>query len=193
MSEQPRPPLVQFETRAIIDHQAKEEAGRMVYKNVVYAMVTTEGGKNVFEDEVENWLNRQRENADKGRIPYSHLEYFEKAYDRFLKGQEMVLNGTDLKMWPVIDPARLKICQQAGVYTVEGLSEANEDTLKRIGMGARDLKQMAKDWLSQGDKGKVNSELASLRSQLDSAMDIISQLKEENEKIAAAEKKKKGS
>lgn len=191
MADEPRPPFVQFETRAVEDPEAKREQGRMAYKNVIFVLVTTEGGKNVFEDEYSNWIQRQRENADKGRIPYSHLEYFEKAFERFEKGQEMILNGTDLKMWPIIDPARLKICQQAGVYTVEGLAEANEDTLRRIGMGGRDLKQMATDWLASGDKGKVSFELADLRSQLESAMDIIAQLKAENEKVSA-EKKKKG-
>lgn len=186
----PRPPLVQFEVRAVVDHAKKQETGHMAYKNVTFVMVTTEGGKNVFEDEVGNWLTRQRENADKGRIPYKHLEFFEECYSRFQKGQEMLIDGVDLKMWPIIDPARLKICQQAGVYTVEGLAEANEDVLRRIGMGARELKQMAKDWLSQGDKGKVNDELADLRSKLEAAMDIIEQQKGEIDKIK--EEKKRG-
>lgn len=189
MSEQPRPPLVNFENRAAVDHEKKAQTGKMEYKNQTFVMVTTEGGKNVFEDEVSNWLDRQRENADKGRIPYKHLEFFEECYARFQKGQEMLIDGTDLKMWPVIDPARLKICQQAGVYSVEGLAEANEDVLRRMGMGARELKQMATDWLSQGEKGKVNHELADLRSKLEAAMDMIAQQKEALEQ-ANAEKKR---
>lgn len=179
MSEQPRPPLVQFETRAIVDHQKKAETGRMAYKNVDFVMVTTEGGKNVFEDEVGNWLKRQRDNAESGRIPYKHLDFFEESYARFQKGQEMLIDGTDLKMWPIIDPARLKICQQAGLFTVEGLAEANEDALRRIGMGARELKQMAVDWLSQGEKGKINNELADLRAKLEAVLDKNAELEAE--------------
>jgi hypothetical protein len=193
MSEQPAvKPLLSFENRAIEDREETAKNGRICYKNVPFVMVTTQGGKNVFEDEAENWLKRQRDNLKKGKIPIDHLEYFEKSFERFLKGQEIALDGTDLKMWTLIDPARLRVCQSAGIYTVEGLAAANDEALRRLGMGAFDLKQMAVDWLKSADSGKISTELAGLREKLDAALDIIEQQKEELDKIRSEAKSKKG-
>lgn len=183
MSE--RPPLVNFETRAIPDRSKIDETGRIAYRNVDFVMVTTEGGKNVFEDEAENWLNRQREMVENGRVDPRHLDYFERNFEQFKKGQEMILEGTDLKMWPLILPAQIKMCQSANLFTVEALANATEEGLSRVGMGARELKAMAKNWLDSGEQGKASNKLTELQDRLEAALDLIQQQKAEIDRLKA--------
>lgn len=181
MSE--RPPLVNFETRAIPCRSRIDETGRISYRNVDFVMVTTEGGKNVFEDEAVNWLNRQREMVANGRVDPRHLDYFERNFEQFKKGQEMTLDGTDIKMWPLISPAQIKMCQSANLFTVEALANATEEGLYRVGMGARELKAMAKNWLDSGEQGKVSTKLTELQDRLDAALDLIQQQKAEIDRL----------
>ena len=81
----------------------------------------------------------------------------------------------------------------AHVRTVEDLSAANEETIARIGMGGRALKDKAVSWLSAASgNGKVTEELAALRVKNEAAearnIALEKQVKELVAKVAALAK-----
>jgi len=85
---------------------------------------------------------------------------------------------------------------QAGIRTVEDLASLNDEGLRRIGMGAVELKQKAKTWIDVSqDKGKVTQEMASVSRQNDQLQKTVDTLMAKVEKLQEemkAAKKPKG-
>lgn len=142
-----RPPYVSFEVQAVEDRQASIEAGHYVAKDVVYAIVTPAGSKDRIPRVASEWLAMLAEQVQQQRFPGEWLNAFREAYKAFCEGREAPLNGTALRDWPVISPAQLQQLLNFSVRTVEDLAVANEETLSRLGMGGRALKQKAIEWL----------------------------------------------
>lgn len=193
MSEEPKPPYVQFEVRAVEDRNASEEAGHYVSKDVIFAIVTPAGTKDRLEKVAEDWLAGLEEGVKQERIPASWLRAYRHAYEEFQKsGDATALDGTPIRTWPVATPSQVKLLLDLNIYTVEQLAELTEEGVNALGMGARALKAKAIAWLeSAGDQGKLASELASLRMQVESLTardkareEELQLLKAENEKLS---------
>ena len=160
-----RPPYVTFEFRAEEDRAASIEAGHYVSKDVPFVLVTPMGSKDRHESPADEWFARREQDAAEGRFPREWLSAFKGAFAEWKAGREIPLNGTSVANWPVASPAQVKMLLDLKVRTVEDLAEANEETLSRLGMGGRTLKQKAQDWLaSANDMGKVSEQLAGLRA-----------------------------
>lgn len=159
-----KPPYVRFETRPIEDRSQSIEAGHVVFKDVVYALITPAGSRDCVEKVAEEWLLGLQPLVEEGRFPLEWLQYYEKAYDAFKRGQEIPLAGTSVKLWPVATPAQVATLLAANLRTVEELAEANEASLRRLGMGARDLQERARVWLrSAAVSGVPTQEMEVLR------------------------------
>jgi len=99
------------------------------------------------------------------RIPREWLEEYKKAYEYWQKGQEMPLNGFPIKGWGIISPAQQETLIKMHVLTVEQLSVINDEGLRRIGMGALDLKNKAEAWLKTLKKaGASTLEISELKA-----------------------------
>jgi hypothetical protein len=78
----------------------------------------------------------------------------------------MPLDGEAIKGWGVISPAQQANLIAINIRTVEDLAAVNDEGLKRIGMGAGELRDKAKAWLSQlADKGPLTQENALLKGE----------------------------
>lgn len=164
MAEEARPPYVRFEVRAIEDREASIEAGHYVGKDVIFAIVTPTGSKDQVEREATEWLKNVEEGVKQDRIPSFWLGAYTTALENFRNAQETPEFGTAVKDWPSLSPSQVKLLIDISVRTVEELAAANEETLNRIGMGGRALKQKAQAWLdSSAGQGKLSEELAQLR------------------------------
>ena len=160
-----RPPYVTFEYRAEEDRAASIETGHYVSKDVPFVLVTPMGSKDRHESPADEWFARREQDAAEGRFPREWLSAFKGAFAEWKAGREVPLNGTSVANWPVASPSQVKMLLDLKVRTVEDLAEANEETLNRLGMGGRTLKQKAQDWLaSANDMGKVSEQLAGLRA-----------------------------
>lgn len=164
MSEEARPPYVRFEVRAVEDREASIEAGHFVGKDVTFAIVTPTGSKDQVEREAAEWLKNIEAGVQQERIPGFWLTAYTKALEDFNNAQETPEFGTAVKDWPGASPSQVKLLIDINVRTVEELAAANEETINRIGMGGRALKQKAQAWLdSSSGQGKLSEELAQLR------------------------------
>jgi len=163
MSDEPKPPYVQFETRVEEDREASIAAGHYVGKDVVFAIVTPAGTRDRIEREAEAWLDNVKEGVKQERIPTQWYDIYKRALKDFRESRETPEFGTPIVDWPGASPAQIKLLLDINVRTIEHLAEANEETVQRIGMGARALVEKAKSWLKASEgKGKVAAEIEAL-------------------------------
>ena len=97
------------------------------------------------------------------------------------------VNGFPIREWPGVNRAMAENMIAVGIMAVEDLASANEETLQRIGMGARGLQQKARAWLETKSGGVNPEEVAALRSQLE---DREARIKSLEDRFAALEAKK---
>lgn len=161
-----RPPFVRFETRSIEDRQASVDKGCYTGKDIDFAIITSPGSRDCVERIVDDWLVQVDGQAHEGRMPIEWARGFREHYVAWKAGKEAPLNGRSVADWPSIGPSTVKQLQDLKIRTVEDLAVANEEVIRRLGMGARELKQKAADWLkSTQDSGKLTEELTTLRAE----------------------------
>lgn len=165
MADEARPPFVRFEVRAIEDREATVEQGHYVAKDVVFALVTPVGSKDTVEKVADDWLANIQEGVKQERIPDFWYTAYKRALDEFRQGREVPVDGTPITDCAIFSPAQTRLLQDINVLTVENMAEANEETVQRIGMGGRALKQRAQAWLDSSDKGKSAGQLDKLRQE----------------------------
>lgn len=158
-----RPPYVIFETRAVEDRDASLASGVYTAKDVDFAVVTPAGSKDKIERVVTEWFEQLQQQVRENRFPDEWYRAFKSAYSAWKEDREIPENGYPIKNWPVASPAQVKSLLDLRVRTVEDLAAANEETILRLGMGGRALKQRAVDWLQSADAGKVSGEMQELR------------------------------
>lgn len=188
-----RPPYVTFETKGLEDRAASIEKGHYCTVDIDYAIITPQGSKDRIEREVKDWFANLSQQSLEGRFPREWLTHFQASYKAWKDGQELPLSGTPILTWPVVSPAQVKSLLEAQIRTVEDLAGANEESLSRIGMGGRSLKDKAVSWMTQASSGgKVTEELSSMRqanADLKARNDTLEkQLRELAAKVAALTK-----
>jgi len=178
-----QPAYIRFEKRPIEDRQASEREGFYRAKDVDFVLVTPPYSRDVFEQEAHAWLAQMRVEAERGRLPREWFERYEKQYELWKRGEEMPLDGTAIKGWPVISPAQQETLIRLNIRTVEALAGMNDEGIRRVGIGAIDLRNKANAWLSQArDKGPLTIENANLKAE-NAALKV--QLEDSNKKLAA--------
>lgn len=154
-------PFVRFERKPIEDKAESERQGRYVAKDVDFALITAPYSKDVFKQKAKDWFATIKNDVQNGRFPQEWYEKFEKQYQAFQNGQELPPDGTPIRGWGVISPAQQEELIRMNILTVEVLSNINDEGIKRIGMGAVELKTKANAWLSQlNDKGPLTLKVA---------------------------------
>lgn len=159
-----RPSYVRFEKRAVEDRALSITNGQYTTVDVDFAIITPHGTSDEIPRVVKDWFSYLTEQVRGNRVPAKFFEYYQECYARWLKGEEAPLTGTPLKEWPPLSPAERENLMRIRIYTVEDLANANEDSIRQIGMGARALQQKAENWLrSATDQGKMAEEMSSLQ------------------------------
>lgn len=142
-----RPAYVRFEKRPIEDRDASIKSGHWVGRDVTYALVTPPGTKDVVVVEAEEWIKRLKREEAEGRIPPQFVDAYERAFEKYKKGEEVPLEGTPIKGWPPLSPAQQQNCIAMNILTVEDLANLNSEGMSRFGMGVVELKRKAANWL----------------------------------------------
>jgi len=178
-------PFIRFERVAVENKTKSLEAGHFVAVDVDYVNVTPPYSKDIFKQKVNIWLNQVEQDAINGRIPQEWVNDYKKAYEAFKNGQELPLNGFPIKGWGIISPAQQETLIRMHVLTVEQLAEINDEGIRRVGMGAIDLKNKAQSWLKTLKKsGGAALELAELRRENEDLKMNFSALSEKFEALS---------
>lgn len=158
-----RPPYVRFESKTMEDKAASLAAGRYVGKDVHYVIVTPTYSKDEMPYKVDRWFESVEKNVRDGRMDARWLEGWKDAYNRWKNGQEIPLSGTPIRGWGLISPATQETLVRMNCLTVEDLAAINDEGMRRVGMGALDLKNKAKNWLqAMKDHGPIATQITAL-------------------------------
>lgn len=180
-----RPSYVKFERRAVEDRTRSIAEGAFKTKDVDFAIITPVGSKDRIERIATEWLVQVAQQVREERVPLAWLTAWEGAYAAWKKGEEIPLNGTPIKGWQVLGPAHQTNIIAANILTVEDLAQANDEAIRRIGMGAIELRDKAIAWLKgAAGPGKFAQELSALQAKQRA-------LEQANEQLLAANKEMK--
>lgn len=163
-----RPPLISFEMRAIEDRGKTIDTGRYSVREVPFILVTPPGSRDQFEGPVDEWVERRRADVAQKRFREEWLTQVEQGFKRWLDGEkEMPVNGFPIERWPAISQAQVKVLRHANIRSVEDLAAASDAALNLIGMGARAMQTLAKEWLASAQNvGVPAAEVAELKAKV---------------------------
>ena len=86
----------------------------------------------------------------------------------------------------MLTPAQVEALVRINILTVEDLAGVNDEGMKRIGMGAVEMKNKARAWLMQvNDKGPLTQENAALKRENDSLRGQVTELTRQNAELRA--------
>lgn len=158
-----KPPYVVFEVRAVEDRDETIKQGHYVGKDVDYAIITPQGSKDRIERVVSEWFQNLEQMVAEERFPREWLTAYRNMFRDWKAGLEVPVNGTPIVNWPALSPSQCKTFLSLNIRTVEEVATMNEEAIRRVGMGARALKDRANAWLSAaGDTGKTAEKVAAL-------------------------------
>jgi hypothetical protein len=175
-----RPPFVEFKQIAKHDPKRSEELGYRVTKNVDMAFIMQPGSRDQVEIEAQAWLDslkRKLLDAAPDAYPPQWVEGFQQKYNYWKQGQEAPVDGTSVREWPVLSPAEVENLIAVRVLTVEDVAAMTEEAMGRVGMGARNLREKAREWIKGKDiAGSALKENEELKQQIAAMQDQLNQL-----------------
>lgn len=192
-AKEDRPAYVRFELRPVEDRAATlaSENGVPVMRDIEMALVTPPYSKDCVELIAPEWLKQMDVEVSAGRLPAAWRDMYRQQYEAWKKGEEMPVNGTPVKRWPILTPAQVINLTNLGFFTVEDVAGMNDEGMRRYGMGALDLKNKAVAWLkSAKDSGAVTQENAALKAQVAALEEQNELLREQNKALTEAAEKR---
>lgn len=162
-----------FYLKAVQHKASSRREGRPIHVNREYVKILIPGQRDTVDRPVQE--------ADKSRWPA--------AWERFVKNQEQH-DGTPLEQWRYLNPAQVANLKSSNVFTIEELAAVSDGNLQNLGMGARDLRDRARQHLKPQDEveTELRAENADLRNQVKSLHAQLEAMKNTPE----PEKKRRG-
>lgn len=164
---------VSFFTDAVHNVRKSAEQDRPVYDDVEFIRITIAGDtKNIIvarADDPSGVVDERNR-----RLPYK--EAHKAAYDAFKASEAYKGNGTPLLQLATLSPARREEFLRGEVYTIEQLAGLEGDRLARFGMGARNSKELAQQWLDKHARAADISQLAAENDELRRRLATLEQL-----------------
>lgn len=180
----PRPPIVHFEERSVEDRTATLAAGSIQMKAIDYVILSQPGSKDSVEKEAVPWLEDLHKNKAFDPLWVARVK---EHYKLWKAGHEITPDGTHIRMWAAVDKGQADTLIGARILTVEDLANANEESLRRVGIGARALQMKARAWLEAAAKtGKTAEEITMLRAKTETQEKEIAELREKVRLLARA-------
>jgi hypothetical protein len=170
-------PHIRFETRSQEDRAASVEQGRKIYKDVDWVIVTPQGARDFIENVASEWLKNIRSRSESGAYDPEWVSTFEKMYAMYKDGKEIPTEGTPLRMLShLFTPAEIANCAALNVTTLEALAAINEETIGRLGMGAREWKSRAVEALKLSGQTDGAVRMSALETENNSLKDRLKDL-----------------
>ena len=141
---------VKFYKRAVKNNFKSKQEGKNVFDNIDYISIIIPGDNT-------SKVDRAVRDEDKER--------FSIIWERYLKREDDLNNGTPIELLPTLSPAQVENLKVYKVYTVEQLAGLQESAITKI-TGARPLVQDAQKFL-EGDSyaKRLEKEVNELKKQ----------------------------
>jgi len=142
--------------------------GRPIYEDIEVVEIRKPGSRDYSvhpATEVSHW---QDDPNTGGQTQITYAERFAKQYRQFKQQATQTKVGTPLAQVPFLTEARRAELRALNVYTVEQLVAVDGQELKNLGVGGRDLKNKAIEYVEESKQAapsmQMLSELEALRA-----------------------------
>ena len=138
--------------------------GEPVYLETDYCRIRVAGNRG------EDQISRVQVTMPNGEVRISdeyNINRFPRAWDAFMRGEDLRPDGTLLEDCPAIPRERIAGLKKASVRTIEDLIGLPDRSLQRIGPDGRALQRAAQEFIKEHDAGEqALEELKALRAEL---------------------------
>lgn len=168
--------VVEFFNHPVLQTFLSETEGRLIYKDVAYISIDFPGDKT-------KRVCRAVKMEGTSIVP-SDPQRFPKQWEAFKNQDEQVMEGTPVTEWPPLSKSQALELKAMKIYTVELLASLPDSALTFL--GARQLRDKAKNWLEAAKTGSISSqvmaELETLKADNEILRQQMSQLNAREEK-----------
>lgn len=158
--------LVHFYKEAIKNEFKSAQEGRPIFDEITMVKIITPGSRDVM-------VNVASER---------YQERFPRQWERFLKGQEQVVDGTPIAQVPFLTVGQVAELRAVNCHTLEHLASMSDQQASKM-MGMHSVRQKAKDYL---EAAKSAAPLTRLQAALEERDNKIAVLQETVNKLSAA-------
>ena len=161
---------VVFKNHAIKNEAKSKEAGRPIFDDMEVCEIRSPGMRNTIPVLPATSVSHTAGDGMLGteEVKVTYAERFSKQYQQFKAQQAQTISGTPLQHAPFLTEARRAELRALNVYTVEQLAVIDGLELRNLGVGGRDLKNAAIDYIEQAKNSAPNlamqAELEQLRA-----------------------------
>ena len=184
-----RPAQIEFSRRAVEDQAASRVEGRYVTKDVDFVTVFIPYSRDTNVFTVQQWIMNLEQYSREGRIPADWVVNYKKLYEAWKNGQELPMEGTPIKGWGVLSPAQQENLIHYRILTVEDAAGMGEDIMRKVGMGATEIRNKAKTWLAQlNERGPLTQKMSALERENELLKGTIASLEAKIDKLIEAKR-----
>lgn len=135
-----------FYNDAMQNMAKSEREGRPIYEDKEMVEIRIPG------DKLMTWI---------GVVEDKHRQRWPEQYAAFKRGEERAASGTPLEQWPnaTLNKSRVAELKAQNILSVEELANIPDNVLPKLGMGARELREQAKSYISTAKSAAENSHL----------------------------------
>jgi hypothetical protein len=171
-----------FKTIAFKDERESLKAGRPIFVDVEVCEIRFAGSKDSTVQPSHMMSHWEVDEETGEQVQLTYAERFSRQYQQFKLKQQQTKSGTPLDYVPFLTDARRSELRAHNIYTIEALAELDGQSLKNLGIGGRDLKNKAMEYLaSSSHDGTIlrqQAQIEALQAQL--------RFLEEDKKLARA-------
>lgn len=119
-------------------------------------------GRPIFRDEerVEIIMPGNPNTRPVHRVTEEHRQRWPKQYEAFKKGIELSPEGTPLEEWPRLRRSQILELKGLGFVTVEQVARMDDHAIQRIGIGGRQLREVALAFLDDAERNRLTEQLS---------------------------------
>jgi hypothetical protein len=166
--------LLVFFRNAAMPNDAKTAAeGRPCFDDVEVCEIRTPGSRNTTiqpATAVSHWVT---DPITGGQTKLTYAERFRRQYRQFKEQQHQTIAGTPLDYAPFLTEARRAELRALNIYTVDQLAIVDGQELKNLGVGGRDLKNRAIEYLEEAKTKSVDTRLRAENEALRARLAVV--------------------
>lgn len=172
--------FVFFAEKPIHNKTKSREAGIPIYDTVEVVHIQQPGER--------DYIERPAEEADRRR--------FQRQYQAYKEGRDQIPEGTPVDLLFPHHPGIPQTLKHLKIFTIQQLARLTEEGISKVGMGARDWVESAKQYLARGSDGKdfhhLKGQIDDLKGQLEVRDRQISELRSMIEGLQAERQRATG-
>jgi hypothetical protein len=157
--------LVKFFIDSVHLTHESEKQGRPIFEDREFVEIIPVGDTKTVLVRESNEKDRQR---------------FIQEYERYKRGEGEKHIGTPLAEWPAMRPSQIRQLNYLNIFTVEHLSQCDDNAMQSIGPGARELVKSAVAYIERAKDVSVTTKYAIENERL---KDELERVKEQVDKL----------